>query len=172
MSFQLGIVNWLILIIGLFCFFRLSRLGKLALVCSLLAIILVINWSVSSWIWQSLGFIQFPWRLLSVPMLFVPIIAALLIRSKLLAILILVLAIYANRNHIRINQSQYINTSPSYFLRSDITTTSTPDELSPLVYDSNTKHLFTSSWPIVLGQGISLLGLGVLIWSKIKPCYQ
>lgn len=167
MSFQLGIVSWLILILATIFMLRLDKVSKLFLAYSIITIILIIYWPGTQWLWQYLGFIQYPWRLLAVPMVFLPMLGKEIVNQKLLVILILVLAIYSNRNHIRINLPQFSNTPDSYFFRSDTTTTSTPDELRPLKYNAQTKPLFTTSWSIYWGNLVSLIGVTLVILVKL-----
>ncbi len=152
MSFQIGLAQIIILIFAIY-----SHHKKLFLTINLVAIILMTELSI--FIWENPLFyqIQFPWRLLMVPMILIPFLLPKKI-PKLVAILLVILAIYSNRNHIRVNQTVYENTPDQYFLNNTGTTTATPDEFMPRV----SKSQFISQPVIFWSRLIS--GASLLVW--------
>ena len=118
MSFQVGIAQWLV--VGgamIMIWFRPKaanprRLASGALTWFLLAIILMVDWSGSRYIWQNLTLIKvidIPWRLLAVAVFSASILAAWLVNEQkrlkwLLALGLILVALYTNRNHLRVNE--------------------------------------------------------------------
>ena len=158
LSFQVGIANWLILILASILAYRNRQAVFLSLVCWGALVLMV--WSPLN-IWDSpiTQSIQFPWRLLAIPLVFTPVLLSYLPTRfpKILTVLVLILAIYSNRNHIRINLPQFVGSSDSNFLIATTTTTSTPDEFMPL----QPRLIFESHPTIILSRIISLTSL---IW--------
>lgn len=149
MSFQLGIAQIIILIISLF------NKEKWNLKFVVLISILLMT-EVSSLIWQIpfLSQIQFPWRLLMIPMIFIPFFMTKKL-PRIVVVLLCVVAIYTNRNYIR------INLPVEEFIPNQGTTTSTPDEFMPLV----SKARFESSPYIFWSRIIS--SLAVMVWGVL-----
>jgi len=120
MSFQIGLIHLLILGIGLLLLgIHLLKRRKFSLRTSLfiysvlfcsIAIILMIDTVFTKFVWQTIPFlktIDLPWRFLGITVFSLGIVAAYVIshtRSKIIPIILLVLIVYANRNHIRVNQ--------------------------------------------------------------------
>ena len=118
MSFQVGIAQWLV--VGgamIMIWFRPKaanprRLASGALTWFLLAIILMVDWSGSRYIWQNLTLIKvidIPWRLLAVAVFSASFLAAWLVNEQkrlkwLLALGLILVALYTNRNHLRVNE--------------------------------------------------------------------
>ncbi len=120
MSFQIGLIHLLILGIGLLLLgvhlLKQKKFGMQtnlfiysALFCSI-AVILMIDTGFTKFLWQTIPFlktIDLPWRFLSITVFTLSIIAAYVIshtRSKIILAILLVLVVYANRNHIHVNQ--------------------------------------------------------------------
>lgn len=160
-SLQVGIIQWLVLIIATLKFKSKPILGIIFLAIFLMT-------GASSWIWKTGWFdwLQFPWRLLVIPMVLIPV---LLPKSwpKLVLAIFLTMAIYSNRNHIRINQTVFEDVSDNYFLANEGTTTSTADEFMPL----RSKEFFQTHPIILTSRAISLsalLAMGVIGLLKSK----
>lgn len=115
LSFQLGIAQWLVVLIStIFLVSQLirARIGKknskmalLFLTCFLVSIFLMLP--ISGFIWEKiplLSQIQFPWRILAASSLTVPFLAAYLAENrlgKIIALLIIGLLFWGNRNYLR-----------------------------------------------------------------------
>lgn len=163
MSFQIGLAQILILILTVY-----YRPKRLFLALNLFAIFLMTELSV--FIWKNPLFyqIQFPWRLLMVPMILTPFLLPKRI-PKFITIFLIILAIYSNRNHIRINQTLYENVNDSYFLNNAGTTTATSDEFMPLVSKSQFINQPIIFWSRLIS-GVSLLVWGLLLLkSRYEP---
>lgn len=154
LSFQLGVVNWLSL------FFAKDIL----ILTVILAIILITSNPLSVWNSVILNPIQFPWRLLAVPLFLTPYFFSR-IKSKPLIIFLLLLTIYTNRNHIRINQSIFANTPDTHFFQSG-TTTATPNEFMPRPEINNPQSYFSTHPIFTISLIISLIGLVLVKYSK------
>lgn len=122
MSFQIGLIHLLLFFFGILIFiYRLLRkkwdLPNSLFIYSMLffvvAVILMIDTEVTKYIWQTVPFlktIDLPWRFLGITVFTLSIVAAYVIsniRSTILLMTFLLLVIYANRNHIRVNQYLY-----------------------------------------------------------------
>jgi hypothetical protein len=167
MSFQLGLVNWAILVISGILILRLNLLSKIIFTITLIAVFLMVSSPFGFWHADFAQFIQFPWRLLFFPFIFIPFLFSQLIgkvnlRTKIILICLVLAAIFTNRNHVRTNLPSFVSTPDTYFVSSTGTITSTPDELMPRSYQ-NASWLFTSSPLIRLGDGVSLIGFSLLI---------
>lgn len=166
MSFQLGLVNWAVLGLSTILFFKLNRVFKLAVLICWLAVLVMFSSPFGLWNLSILAPVQFPWRLLNIPLIFSPLLLTP-VRPRLLVAVVLALAVYANRNHIRTNLPQFVNTPDSAFLRTDTTTTATPKEFMPIIYDSRTQWLFTSSPAILLSGAVSVVAAGtIMLWHR------
>lgn len=115
MSFQAGMAQWLVVgaVAGWILVKRkLPGLVIWGLSWFLLAVGLMVDWPVAHWLWQNfkpIRMIDIPWRLLAVAVFSASFPAAWLVsgqkRLKLVLVLGLVsVAVYTNRNHLRINQ--------------------------------------------------------------------
>jgi len=137
MSFQIGlsqILVFLIVVGGLIASLikqksikrfinQLIRFNRKSLVLGLLAIFwfglgvfLMVNWPATKWFWKNFpgaSVIDIPWRFLGLTSLAGALLAAVLIEAvklkKILLIGLMILVLYANRNHLRINQGVYFD---------------------------------------------------------------
>lgn len=116
MSFQVGIAQWLvvgIVVAWILVKRKLSVLVIWALAWFLLAIALMVDWPPAQWLWQNFKWlrpIDIPWRFLAIAVFSASFLAAWLIDrgQKLKHILVfglMAVAIYTNRNHLRINEA-------------------------------------------------------------------
>lgn len=145
MSFQLGITQWLIVIFSsiMVVAFSLKKLGKpknglykeviYYLLLFYSSIFLILPTSSFFWnIFSRITVIDFTWRLLPVTIFAVSVLAGLFISRvkfpSLVVVLLIILALYANRNHLRINQS--LDWPESFYLQL-VRTTNTFDEYTP-----------------------------------------
>ncbi|HKZ35269.1 MAG TPA: hypothetical protein VJ242_01010 [Patescibacteria group bacterium] len=115
MSFQVGIAQWLVVgaAVGwLLLKRRFPALVLWALVWFALAILLMVDWVGARYLWQNLAVIKMidiPWRLISVAVFVVSFLAAWLVSQQkklawVLAFGLMAVALYTNRNHLRVNQ--------------------------------------------------------------------
>ncbi len=137
MSFQIGLAQ--ILVILLCCGLVIVRkvkevrvIGGFALIFFLLAIFL--TQEISLPIWEHLpllNMVQFPWRFLSLACFAAAISAGLLVKylpfRKIAFVFLLIIVLYANRNHLNINQ--VFNPGVGYYLDQKPTTTSFDEDL-------------------------------------------
>lgn len=139
LSFQVGIAQWLaVAAVMLYSVWRKKFSGPAAwgLIWFWLAVALMVDWQPARWLWQNFTPIQaidIPWRLLAVAVFCASFLAAWLIdRQKklrwLLTLFLLVVAVYTNRNHLRINQA-VILPEQAYF--EDLGTTTFLNEYRP-----------------------------------------
>ncbi|MCL4382896.1 YfhO family protein [Patescibacteria group bacterium] len=120
MSFQVGIAQWLAMILlailSLITWFRQKKidwLGFFAVGCFVFSIIMMI--SVSKPAWEQItkySYFDFPWRFLSLAVFSGSLGAALVAkhlkeRVWLVVIFFISLAFYTNKNHLRVNQYVY-----------------------------------------------------------------
>lgn len=136
MSFQVGIANWLVLLLSPVLIRKKQWVG-VGLVIVIASSLLLTSSNIRG-IWNShlAQFFQFPWRLLIIPLICIPVIAGMEVSilprwGKIVGVVLVVCAIYTNRNHIRINQEVFQWANEEYFLRSDTTGTATPYEFMP-----------------------------------------
>ncbi|MEK7154921.1 MAG: hypothetical protein AAB697_02235 [Patescibacteria group bacterium] len=176
MSFQLGIVNWLVLFAStITALIKKNKFFLVAVTICWLSIILVTSSPFGFWKLPQVQTIQFPWRLLTIPLIFMPLLAVSLfslIKSKLPIIILIILAIYTNRNHIRTNLPQFENFKDADFLMTNTTATATPDEFMPIILNSNTRFVFEKHNSIFYGRLISLVSLGILSYGFIRRNYR
>lgn len=115
MSYQLGLVHiGVVLVYGIWylAFGRRNKFKRLSLfILASFVISIFLMLKISQPIWDALPFlslVQFPWRFMAVSIFMAAVATALLVNAlphkKLLVISLLLLVIYANRNHLRINQ--------------------------------------------------------------------
>lgn len=145
MSFQVGIVNWLgvILVTGAFIYLlfkkkKLKHWDSLMPIyfCLLVSIFLITPYSKFFWefVSRNIFTVDFPWRLLALIVLYTTYLIALFFNilkgniRYLLAILFIFIAFYTNRNHLRVNQ--YTQIPLSLYLASE-RTSNTYDEYLP-----------------------------------------
>jgi len=140
LSFQLGIVQWLVVLLNLIVVFykfisksKFNLKDKLNLFfLFLFFIVLFFTLKISSFFWENIALlkqIQFPWRLLMAQMIITSFLASWLISyfyskkiiQKLLIISLLFIAFWGNRNHFRtfssdrFSDSHYINNNDYLF---------------------------------------------------------
>jgi hypothetical protein len=155
MSFQLGLAGWVVILISLISYFRLSSSARFFLVISIFAIGLITTPGI--WQWLALQSFQFPWRLLAVPLFTLPALLALVPTRRMVLILIFVLAVYSNRNHLRTNLPQ----SEFNYTRTDTTATATPNEFMPRDLSPNPQSEFLSHWSVT---GSAIVSAAAIFW--------
>ncbi len=139
MSLQLGLTQWLVFVLAfgtlLFLFWkkRLSPEAIFYFVLFLFSIFIML--SASSFFWDILTkfiFIDFTWRILAVSVFAVAMLAGFIVSQfkypRLLVIFLIIMALYANRNHLRINE--ILDWPVSFYLKLEKTTNSF-DEYTP-----------------------------------------
>lgn len=138
MSYSIGLIHiGAVLVYGLWFMVKGRKskdkfFGVFALAAFLVSVFLMLK--ASLFVWKSLPFlslVQFPWRFLSLTVFAASILAALLIKNlpskRLLVFSLLLLVIYANRNHWRINQ--VFDPGEKYYLSLTNTATSYGEHL-------------------------------------------
>ena len=142
MSYSVGLIHLLtmIILIPVLYFYRKRKeflfLGTLCVLSFVVSIFFMLE--ASQPLWDSLPFlsyVQFPVRLLIIPVFSASLAGALLIRylpfKRALFVLLLALVLYANRNHLGINQR--FDPGEEYYLSlSQKTTTTSFDENLPI----------------------------------------
>ena len=148
MSLQLGITQWLVILISTIMILFIVVLRKksseknniitketvfysLLFFCSIIMML-----PISSFVWKAIErfiIIDFTWRILVLSVFCVSILAGFIVHkikySWWVGMLLIILAFYANRNHIRINQS--LDWPLSFYLELERTTNSY-DEYTPI----------------------------------------
>lgn len=159
-SYQVGLAHLFVMGLLLLQIFRLRRvksflfLGIFSLASFAISIFFMME--ISEPLWDRLPFlsyIQFPVRILIVPVFSASLAAALLIKywgGKILFIPLFLLVLYANRNHLNINQS--FNPGEQYYLGLKTTTTSFDENLPIWVSKMETK-LSPAKFSILSGEG-------------------
>lgn len=137
MSYQVGLAHLLVTGLLLFLVWRLKRMKTLLLlgIFSLASFISSIFFmlEVSEPLWDRLPFlsyVQFPVRILIVPVFSASLAAGLLVKywgGKIAFIPLLLLVLYANRNHLNINQK--FDPGDEYYLGLKTTATSFDEDL-------------------------------------------
>lgn len=174
LSFQLGIAQWVV--VGLsFIFLKSNRLVWL---CSLLfAVSFLMMLPISDSIWKIIPIIQqiqFPWRILILETVLTGVMAASLAERmpKIVMILVVILAVYGNRNYlrswerIRYSDADYVANSGLFNGTTDIAGESLPRWVESKVY-STPKTLISDNKAIIdsemLGGNIDaeMVSLGV-----------
>lgn len=138
MSYQLGLIHILVILTLIPALWFLRKVREVRVVGGfvagffLLSVFLMLK--ISESLWDNLHFlslVQFPLRFSSVAIFVSSIAVALLIKylpyRKILFIFLVVLVIYANRNHWRINES--FNPGEEYYLNLKTTTASLDEHL-------------------------------------------
>ncbi len=158
MSYQVGLAHLLVIIWLLFqiCRFRKNKnffiLGTFSIISFIFSIFFMLE--ESQFFWDNLPFlayVQFPVRILIVPVFSASLAAALLVKyggGKIIFIPLLLLVLYANRNHLGINQKY--DPGEEYYKGLKTTTTSFDEDLPIWVNKlrtdvSSTKFSFLSS---------------------------
>lgn len=139
MSFQLGIGQWIIVFASFLYILKstiqkrkidLSNEGILFSIIFVFSIFLMLRISLPVWqVIDQYAFIDFPWRVLSVSVFSVAFLVGYIIhytksgRMKILISVILIfISVYANRNHLRINQT--VNWPLDFYIKLEKTTNS------------------------------------------------
>ena len=165
MSLQLGIAQWFVLGISMLmlcviAFKNKFNFKKLLLPGSLMLGILFCLFMIlpeSKPIWKTIEhtiIVDFPWRFLSVSVFLISILAGWCVSAvsnrffkySLIGFLVCI-ALYTNRNHIRVNQ--YVDIPESVFVQSELTT-NTHDEYLPLW--GNKEYLTKGKRPFVMDE--------------------
>ncbi|OGY20093.1 MAG: hypothetical protein A2900_03250 [Candidatus Chisholmbacteria bacterium RIFCSPLOWO2_01_FULL_50_28] len=159
MSFQVGLTHLLVaalatISLGLFLFrtkkaavrFPLFAMGSLSLAITALSVGFILELPAVHWLWKHLPFldiIDFPWRLLGVTVFGTSLLAAYLVasagRKVILSAVLLFFVFYANRNHVRINQTMVRN--DAFFLSYQDTATWRNEFLSKWRQTNRWQHL-------------------------------
>lgn len=183
MSFQVGIANWLVvlLVLGLTLISTFKPLRS-PLITSMLVLFISSVYLItphSIWFWKMTADyifnIDFAWRLLTVTVFSSAFLSAVLIeKSKgkfkyILFILLIVIAIYTNRNHLNVNQ--YTNIPLSLFIDSEKTTNSYDEYLPKLAKGNELKDSNKGSQLDVNNENISNLTYSKSI-STVQAKYQ
>ena len=140
MSFQIGLTHLLVVAVSAIFFAWLfvknkkkiwkdasNRIGLVSLVIFTISVILMLDYPVVRAIWKytpALSMLDFPWRLLGVSVFASSMLVAYLTRvlkNKLIFFVFLFFVFFANRNHLRINQTFLLD--DAYFLTYDQTAT-------------------------------------------------
>jgi hypothetical protein len=140
MSFQIGLIQILVMLILMSVWWFLKSKKEIKVTGSFSTLLFLgsifLALKISLPFWDSLPllkYVQFPWRFLTLATFASAIAAALLIKylplKKIPFVILLVLVLYANRNHLRINE--VFNPGESYYLNQKPTTASF-DEHAPL----------------------------------------
>lgn len=158
MSYQLGLIHFLVVGLLSFCllFFKKIRvLGGFVLFFFWGSVFLILK--ISMPLWENLpllALVQFPLRFSSVAIFSASIAAALLVKylpqRKILFVGLLILVIYANRNHWRINE--VFNPGEDYYLNLKTTTTSFNEHLPKWVTKMRT-DVTLSQFSFISGVG-------------------
>lgn len=150
MSYQVGLAHLLVIGLLLFLVWRFKRMKTLLLlgIFSMVSFITSIFFmlEVSEPLWDRLPFlsyVQFPVRILIVPVFSASLAAGLLVKywgGKIAFILLLLLVLYANRNHLGINQKY--DPGEQYYLSLKTSATSFDEDLpiwvNKLITDAST----------------------------------
>lgn len=124
MSYQAGLIHWLVVLLALF-FVRNEAFY--AVFFFFLSIFLMLKISLPVWDHSILSLVQYPFRLLAVSVFSASILAAMLVKRKKIFIFLVILVLYANRNHLGINQQ--FNPGEDYYLGLKTTTTTHGEHL-------------------------------------------
>lgn len=138
MSYQVGLIHLgvMVILIPMLWLFRKRKeflfLGILAVLSFIISIFFMLE--VSQPLWDNLPFlsyVQFPVRILIIPVFSASIVSALLIKylpwKRVLFMILLFLVLYANRNHLGINQK--FDPGEEYYQSIKSTTTSFDEDL-------------------------------------------
>lgn len=141
MSFQIGLIHLLIAGISLILIWRkFSSLAVFFLVSFFLSVFFMLKISVN--IWDTFSFMQYlqmPWRLLAIAIFTTSALSAHLVskvKNKLLiAFILIILVLFANRNHWHINQT--LDVGDDFYRQLDGTTTMAGEHLPPWAMQRN-----------------------------------
>ncbi|MBI5465191.1 hypothetical protein HY946_01120, partial [Candidatus Gottesmanbacteria bacterium] len=147
MSFQIGIAQWVaivfLLALMVWTLFKKKKTDSLLLFSFFSFIFSIIMMlSISKPVWEQISkfaYFDFPWRFLSLAVFIGSLAAALMVKTAkkigwLIAIFLILLAFYTNRNHLRVNQYVY---QPDSFYINNLQTTNMFDEYRPKTIDGN-----------------------------------
>ena len=175
MSFQMGLVNWAVLFLVTFVAFKSkNNLARFTSVVVWLSILVMSTNPFHLWNQPFTQFMQFPWRLLSIPLILLPLALATVKPKRIILAILLTLAIYANRNHITVNMPWFTDATDQQFLTNGSTATSTPDEFMPKNPFPEVKYEFTTHPVLRLSYTISIISLilfSVLCLTRLKYQY-
>jgi hypothetical protein len=147
MSFQIGIAQWasiailtFIVMINLLKKKRLDKTGLFVILIFFFSIFMMLD--VSKVIWEiviRLSYFDFPWRFLGLSVFAGSLGAALVVNylkkiSWIIAIFLISMALFANRNHLRVNQYTYMD---DVFYKNNTQTTNMYDEYRPKTLSSD-----------------------------------
>ena len=140
MSFQIGLTHLLVVAIAAIFFAWLcvknkrkiwkdaaNRIGFVSLMIFTISVILMLDNPAVRFIWKyvpALSMLDFPWRLLGISVFASSMLVAYLtraLRNRLIFFVLLFFVFFANRNHLRINQTLLLD--DAYFLTYDQTAT-------------------------------------------------
>lgn len=124
MSYQVGLIQWLVVLLALLF---LKKRAFYALFFFFLSIFLMLKVSLPIWDNSALSLVQYPFRLLAISVFSASILAAMLVKRKKVFIFLIILVLYANRNHLGINQP--FNPGEDYYLQLKTTTTTHGEHL-------------------------------------------
>lgn len=139
MSLQLGLAQWLVVALAagtiIFLFWRRKNFPEAIFYFLLFLLSVFVILPFSSWFWNLINrftFVDFTWRALAVSVFAVSVLAGFVISKfkypRLLLIFLIIFAVYANRNHLRINQT--LDWPVSFYLKLE-KTTNTFNEYTP-----------------------------------------
>lgn len=138
MSYQLGLVHIGVILVGLAMLWFYRRrsqflwLGSFAVVLFVASVLLMLNFSLPLWdTLHFLGYVQFPLRFSVVSVFAAAIMAGLLVKylpfRQIIFVVLLILVLYANRNHWYINQK--FDPGEQYYLSLKTTTSAWGEHL-------------------------------------------
>lgn len=138
MSYQIGVIHILVMIILILSLWFLRRKKEFALIgifslsAFLVSIFFMLEISIPLWkVLPFFPYIQFPIRILIIPTFIASIVAALLVKyfklKPVLFVILLILLFYANRNHLGINEKY--DPGENYYLSLKTSTTSFDEDL-------------------------------------------
>lgn len=138
MSYQIGLIHILVMLVLVPSLWFLRRkkkflfIGGFSLIVFIISVFFMLEISIPFWkILPFFPYIQFPVRILVIPVFVSSIVAAVLVKylrlGKILFLILLFLLFYANRNHLGINQRY--DPGEDYYLSLKTSTTSFDEDL-------------------------------------------
>lgn len=138
MSYQLGLIHILMMVLLIISLYFIRKIKEFRIIGALTVLTFVISVFLmlkpSIFLWQNLPFlslVQFPQRFQSISVFAASIAAALLVKylpfKRIIFLTLVILVIYANRNHWRINE--VFDPEEQYYLNLQTTTTSYGEHL-------------------------------------------
>jgi len=161
MSFQVGIAQWLAVGLAIFYIFRQRRIS-LWLIFFIFSILMM--QPVSKFVWQivnKFAFIDYPWRYLFLSVFSASVLAGFVVSPRLIGhgptrkniligVLLVAVALYTNRNHIRVNA--WLDWPPETFIASG-ETSNTFDEYTPAWVNTDYTDKKKDLIQIITGKG-------------------